>query len=330
MPSSILIFDLHLIGDVVVLTPLLKALRVAYPNARVVLVAGPWANDILHGTNLVDEIVTFSAPWVKTGQGWHGLVSCLKLSWLLRKRCWDMGIEVRGDVRQILLLWLSGARRRVGFGFTGGAKLLTDVVFDDGVLAHLGEHHRRICCHLGIWDNMISYIPFLTLTAEEKSTADEIPGYIGFHFGASRPLRKLPELEIIQLLSRFASVEVGLTIFLSPGSEHEFDSVLTQLPLSVRSKLNLWSGSLRDFVVTTSRAVHCYCMDSGPAHIASALSVPTTVFFGPSEFEYVHPLGGKVEIISKSDVKCRPCDQINCKHQTFQFCMQGLASRSIF
>ena len=61
-PTSILIFDFHLIGDIVLLTQLLRVVRQAYPNAHLVLVAGPWAKEILHGTAWVDEIIPFAAP----------------------------------------------------------------------------------------------------------------------------------------------------------------------------------------------------------------------------------------------------------------------------
>jgi heptosyltransferase-2 len=325
-PTSILVFDFHLIGDIVMLTPLLKSLKTTYPQARLVLVAGVWAKEILHGTDLVDEIIPFAAPWVKYKQGWGGLLSCYHLVKRLRKQTWDLGIEVRGDIRQILLLWLTGATRRVGFDFTGGGALLTDVVFDDGVMAHLTAHHQRICEHLGIWQRDEKYLPFLKLTTEEQSQAQKISPFIGFHFGASMPLRRLPEAEIINLLSKFEFVERRLVIFLTPDDKG-FDSVLAQLSTRVRSKIQLMSGSLRELLVMLSRLSHFYCMDSGPAHIASALGVPVTVFFGPADMTCVHPMGNAVEIISRPDVQCRPCDQVNCVNQVNQYCMVGLVAR---
>ena len=327
VPSRVLVFDFHLIGDIVLLTPLLSALKVSYPKSRVVLVAGHWAENILLGTGTVDEIVPFSAPWVEYGQGLRGIFSCFKLVRQLRRCHWDLGIEVRGDVRQIFMLWLAGARRRVGFDFTGGESLLTDIVYDDGELAHLGEHHKRICSHLGIWENGRRYIPFLELTPDEKLKASNIPHYIGFHFGASKQLRKFPEHEIVGLLSKFTEAYVSLIVFLPPNCEHEFDSIIGKLPTKVQLKLVLWSGSLRDFIVTASRALHFYCMDSGPAHIVSALSIPATVFFGPAESEYVRPLSNNIEVVKKFHVTCRPCDQVICTNEIHQYCMQGLASK---
>lgn len=325
-PTSILVFDFHLIGDIVMLTPLLHSLKTAYPQARLVLVAGAWAKEILHGTDLVDEIIPFAAPWVKYGQGLGGLLSCCHLVKQLRKQTWDLGIEVRGDIRQILLLWLTGAKRRVGFDFTGGGALLTDVVFDDGVMVHLTKHHQRICEHLGVWQTNEKYLPFLELTATERAQAQNIAPFIGFHFGASLPLRRLPQAEIVHLLSKFEFVKHRLVVFLTPDDQ-DFDSVLAQVSTRVKSKIELVSGNLRELLVMLSCPSHFYCMDSGPAHIASALGVPVTVFFGPADMTYVRPMGHKVEIISRPDVQCRPCDQVHCVNHVNQYCMVGLASR---
>lgn len=327
-PSSILVFDFHLIGDIVMLTPLLQSFKTAYPQARLVLVAGAWAKEILHGTDLVDEIIPFAAPWVKYNQGRGGIVSCYHLVKQLRQQAWDLGIEVRGDIRQILLLWLTGAKRRVGFDFTGGGALLTDVVFDDGVMAHLTEHHQRICEHLGIWRNNEKYLPFLKLTPDEAVQVQNDAPFIAFHFGASLPLRRLPQAEIIQLLSKFEFVDFKLVVFLTPD-QPDFDAVLAQLSETVRSKIEPLTGSLRELVTTISRATHCYFMDSGPAHISAALNVPTTVFFGPAEPKYVFPIGDTVDLIIRADLACRPCDQVHCAHQVHQFCMKGLADRVV-
>ena len=322
---TILLFDFHLIGDIVLLTPLLSAIRARYGQARIALVSGPWASDILQGSALVDELIPFVAPWVKKGSAFRGLRNCLALIWRLRSERWDLGIEVRGDIRQILLLWFSGATRRVGFDFTGGRQLLTDVIPDSGTLAHIGEHHRRIASYLKSWPPFQDYVPFIRLTDAEQHAAAKIESFIGFHFGASLPLRRFPEDEILRLLLRFATDDLPIRVFIPPEGGDNIKKVIMGLPASQKERVVTWSGSLREFVVVASRASHFYLMDSGPAHIVSALRVPVTVFFGPAEFQYVYPLGPNVQIVSKPDVPCRPCDQVACRHSVYQFCMKGLA-----
>lgn len=327
-PKTILVIDFHLIGDIVLLTPFLKVLHDAYPNARITLVAGPWAQELLCGEKLVDEIISFSAPWVKYKQGWRGWVITWRLLRRLRRESWDMGIEVRGDIRQILLLAFTGTRRRVGFDFTGGGALLTDVVPDDGSIVHLAVHHQRIAEYLGIWPSSKEYIPFLRLTNEETEQAKQVFPYVGIHFGASFPLRKFSKEDAINLIREVAEfTSLPLILFYGPGEIDDAKGLLDSLDISLIKRLRIWEGSLREFIVTASRSEYFFCMDSGPAHIVAALGIPETVFFGPNRPEYVKPLGGNIRIVENKEVYCRPCNQKQCTNKLGRICMSGLIEK---
>lgn len=321
--QSILILDFHLIGDIVLLLPLLTAIRNHYPNAMITLVAGHWAKDIVD-EKLVNEIIIFSPPWVVKKPFFRGLLDCGRLISQLRNRCWDLGIEVRGDVRQILMLALSGAIRRVGFSFTGGKQLLTDIVPDDGTYVHLANHHRRIAEYLQLWPTGEPYLPKLNLTVSEFNKASKIKKYVGFHFGASLPIRRLPDEEALKLLEFWSKKEKPIVLFIPPGEEDRIKLLISKLSVEAHSKINLWSGNLRELIVMLSRAERLYLMDSGPAHIAAALGVRSTVIFGANLSKLVRPLGGNVEVVEKSNVSCRPCNQKFCQHHQSLYCMSGL------
>ena len=263
---------------------------------------------------------------MKYGQGWRGILKCISLVRRVRKETWDIGIEMRGDIRQILLLALIGPLRRVGFDFSGGGDLLTDVVFDDGSYAHLANHHQRIAEHLGIWPENTEYRPFLRLTEEEVQNVKNTQPFIGFHFGASLPLKRLPNLEAVKLLHNWQGANLPIFIFVPPDDKVNIQHMIMNLPDSLKSKITIWSGGLRDFIVTVSKAKHLFAMDSGPAHIAAALGVNVTIFYGPTVSDYVRPLGENVEIIQKEAVTCRPCDQIHCSNPKKHYCMNGLVS----
>ncbi len=322
IPSKILIFDFHLVGDIVMLTPFLESLRYSYPKAKIVLVAGPWAKEILFGTQFVNEIKIFNAPWVRPMPFFKGLFSCLRLIMDLSSSNWDLGIEMRGDIRQILLLWIIGPRRRVGFDFTGGASLLTDVVRDNGKYSHLIDHHQRIATHLKIWPTSKKYTPFLKLNLDELSKSSNIVPYLGFHFGASLPLRRLPVVEIKKIISKFSNCSIPLVVYCPPEDCSNLKTLLETLSMD---NVTLWSGNLRDLIIMMSRAKHVICMDSGPAHIAAALGVPLSVIYGPADFEYVHPISQSLNIIYKKDMICRPCNQVVCINNIQQKCMLDLS-----
>ena len=327
IPRSILVFDFHLIGDIVLLTPLLQAVRERYPDAHICLVAGPWAAELLAGTPWVSRYEPFEAPWVKYGQSWRGLWRCLRLLWKLRKTPWDWGIEVRGDVRQIALMFFCRVGRRIGYAFTGGQALLTDLVPDDLQRPHLLDHNRRIAEYLELMPKGAHFAPSLRLLPWEQAQAAHVETYVGFHFDASLPMRRFPLEEVDRLLGRFADSSYPLLVFMPPTGATDLGHYLAQHPLHLQGRLRVWRGSLRDMVVCLSRAQHFYGMDSGPAHIAASLGVPVTVFFGPAWPERVQPIGRSVQVALRLDVPCRPCDQVHCVHQTQQHCLRGLTQQ---
>lgn len=328
--KTILVFDFHLIGDIVLLTPFLRSIRKKYPHSSITLVAGPWAAEILYGSNLVDDIVFFSAPWVRKNQGLlNGINSIYRLICNLKKKNWDLGIEMRGDIRQIILLWLVCQGRRIGFDFTGGRGFLTDVVTDDGMAKHVSLYHKLIAQHLNVFPIEADYLSKINLTQEEVINSKSIKPFIGFHFGASLPLKRMPYDEIEKLLSLFRGSPVPLLIFLDEQSDLfrvRLDSIIKNNNLVV----TFFRGTLRNFIVTVSRSMHMYVMDSGPAHIAAALGIPATVFYGPTDPLFFSPLGqNKITKITIPNIGCRPCNQMHCENPIYQYCMKGIIDKNI-
>ena len=321
---EILIFDFHLIGDIVLLTPVLKALKDGDDGYRITLVCGPWAKEVLLEEGLVDDFIFFTAPWVKNGGFLQSARSLIGLIKRLRCTKWDIGVDIRGDIRQILLLYFSGAERRISFDFMGGDALLTDVIRDDGVYRHLLNHHQLILNKLNIKIAPQSFIPKILLTEAEQISSAAIQSYVGVHFGASLPLRRLPLTERIKLLEKLAFLKKQIVIFVPPDEAESIDLLLNSIPSESRNCISLWRGSIREMIVMISAAEKIYAMDSGAAHIAAALGIPTVVLFGPNLPALVAPIGCRVEIREKVGLGCRPCNQINCTNSINQACLIGI------
>jgi ADP-heptose:LPS heptosyltransferase len=321
MPASILIVDLHLLGDIVMLVPLLRVIRRYHPNAHLGLMAGPWARTILEESGLVDEFITLQAPWICKDYGRaaiRGLVSALRAA---RSRTWDWGIDVRGDTRNSMLLALAQAKRRVAYTFAGGAALLTDVVPDDGVLRHIIDHHAGIAAQLGMEMTTAERVP--TLAAPR--VASQGPRRIGFHFGASMPLRRMPVEEARDLLLRFRAQKDICVILVDAPDVRDLNSAVIQcLPAAFASRIERWQGSLSDLIEFLKGLDRFHAMDSGPAHLAAALGVATVVFFGPHLSHAVRPTGRQVTIIERDDVPCRPCGQRRCTNPRYQECLTNV------
>ena len=332
IPSSILLVELNLLGDMVMLVPLLRVIRRHHPGAHVALMAGPWGREVLAHTGLVDEFILLRAPWVKKGRAFSGTREVWGALRTARARTWDWGIDVRGDVRNALLLAMSRAQRRIGYDFTGGSSLLTDVVADDGRLRHMIDHHAVLARHLGMSMTAEERVPTLagpaggTGAPPVDSPARALRKVVGFHFGASMPLRKMPLNEAIDLVLSFEHREhTRLVLVEAPDTREMNAELLRRLPWAFAAVIERWSGTLAQFMSLLKTLDEFYAMDSGPAHLAAALGVNTTVFFGPHLAMAVRPTGSNVTVIERGDVPCRPCDQHRCINPDYQQCLSGTA-----
>lgn len=105
----ILIIRLSAIGDVLVTTPVARALRMQYPQAHLAWVVEPKARDILQGNPFLDEILV----WKRT-RGIRGWSDLPRLTRRLRGKTFDWAIDCQGLIRSALVARISGARQIIG------------------------------------------------------------------------------------------------------------------------------------------------------------------------------------------------------------------------
>ena len=102
------------IGDAVMATPALRALRSHFADARITAVAKPYVAGVLAGGDWFDELIPMQGVW-KTGLE-------------LRRRRIDLAVLFPNSFRSALTVWLGGCKRRVGYGRYLRSPLLTDVL----------------------------------------------------------------------------------------------------------------------------------------------------------------------------------------------------------
>lgn len=324
--NRILVMDCHLIGDIVLLTPFLSALRAKHPNAYIALIAGPWAKIVLMGNDgLIDEFFEFEAPWVKKNRGFW-IAKVLKLMRSIMSFKWDIAIEMRGDFRQILMLWFIRPKVFYGLDLSGGGPLLSHKVDDDGIYRHILDHHKNIALSMNLIESDATFSPMIRLSASEKTIASKLDEYIGVHLGASNILRQFEFADSVSLIDYLLeSYSEKIIIFIA--TEYSYMHQIIDYYSHSSTRVVFWSGPLRDFIVLLSRCRHLYCMDSAPGHIASALNISASIFFGPATSEFVRPIGGNIKIYENNNLTCRPCNQDICINPSYKKCLNGLPKR---
>ena len=313
LPSSILVVEYWNLGDLAIVVPFLRNLRRSYPDARISLLVNEGLASFLGGQGLVDEFITVRVPWAQHFSRWQkynpfsGLwLPLLKAIWSLRGRNFDLAFSGRMDIRDNLLMWLSGARRRVGYGIGGGGFLLTDRVGPE-----LSRPHRT-----DLWLQLLKKSGAeRTATAEKFHLSPEslsqarslladlnVPEgatIVGVHSGARIAIRRWGDDRFAEVAKDLLKDEdVHVLWFLEPKA-------LGQAPKLDRChEVRL---SFEDFLAALSRCDLLVCNDSGPMHLAGLLRVPVVAVFGSTNPVWFGPQGPLDRVVIRPEMWCRPC-----------------------
>jgi len=302
----ILVVEPWHIGDVVLATPLLRALRSRYPRAHISLLGKRHAEELLMHSGLVDEVIVFDFPWTATEKKYqlrrYDRQSFRALVARLRSGRFDLTIDSRMDIRSNLVTYLSGAPKRIGYRFGGGSFLLTDALPADPDAHHKVDDWLALLGPLDEAEAAASNFrrdtetaalkPLLRLSDAERELAREKfrshgvdPGdlIIGVHPGASHPRRRWP-------LARFAAVAESLR------SNYAARIVVFVDPSGWGADMPVHDGafirsSLRELMAAVAECDLLLCNDSGPMHIADALGIPVVAVFTTGNPVWYRPWG---------------------------------------
>ena len=150
---NILIIKLRHLGDVLVTTPCLTALKEAYPQSRITMVVNQGTEDMVRDNPCLSEVIALEREPKKKSLEELGYQRRL-IAHLRRKR-FDLSIDFRGGDRGAILSWLSGAKERIGYHPKKRKQwwwksAFTQTVKTPGDNRHVVEHHLDALRLLGI------------------------------------------------------------------------------------------------------------------------------------------------------------------------------------
>ena len=331
---KILVMEYWNLGDLVMLTPFLRSMRIQYPDASITLLTSPNAAPLMEQQGLVDQVLTARVPWTQHYSRWRkynpfspGWPELLRMVKFLRAQRFDLAFTARADIRENFIIWLARVGRRVGYGFGGGSFLLTDTVIPDLQHPHFSNRWLRLLEHVG--KPALVRQPILRVTPEEEKSAQQYLGerglhdtefLIGIHPGARSAVRQWGEENFLTLAQRLqARFPIKIVWFQDPN----------RIPsVADRNQLRPLSLPLRQFMAVLSRCRLLICNDSGPMHIATALGVPVVAVFGPTESAWFGPLGQENRVVSQPGFWCRPCFDYCLFDQPY--CLRTIGVESVF
>jgi lipopolysaccharide heptosyltransferase II len=343
----ILVTRVDLLGDVVLSLPAVRALRRAYPTARIdMLVLGATAG-ILEGQPEIDRVLTFD-PYF-----WRSPAALLRpATWrhargmlaALRAARYDLAISISGDIASILTR-LSGARRRVGYAAEAYPFLLTDAV--PGGRYRARQHEVRYVLALaeaagGIVTDGDALLSLAVRPEAARQMASSIRAerarrgargpLVAIHAGARNgQAKRWPPDRIASLAGRLVRELDALVVLTGAPSERPLaEAVLRQCSVPVTDLVG--RTDLPQLVALLAASEVLVTGDSGPMHVACAVRTPVVALHGPTDPALSGPTAPDA-IVLRQALWCSPCYDASataeCRFSN-PVCMKYLAPDAVF
>ena len=295
--------------------PALRALRTQFPDAEIVVLARPWVAQLYEGERSIDRTILLSgAP------GARDWAAKWKLGSALRGEKFDLAVLLPNSFESAAIVWLSRARRRVGYARDGRGPLLTDAIAVPAA-GEIPRHERYYYPELLRRAGLIAQLPSVdeilfdgldvlrsrgeALFAERGVALPAIGVSPGAAYGGAK--RWLPDR--FAAAARELAAERGASVVVF-GSETE--RTLCGEVAAACGGVNLAGAtSLREFIDMTAACGLCLTNDSGAMHVTAAAGVPCITVFGPTDETATGPTGRFAQIL-REPVDCAPCGLREC------------------
>lgn len=309
--KKILVIKMRQLGDVLLTGPVFQGLKNRLPDAQIDAYVYREAFQLLEGHPAIHELLGFDRKR-------KGLRQELAMWRLIRKKGYDLVINLTEGDRGVIASAVSGARIRVGFPPKGWwqKKVYTHTAKHCPSLRHTVERNLDVIRRIGIFPKLEERELFLP-TAEW-----EIDGpYVVIHPTSRWRFKCWPKMrELAQELIRR-----GMKLVFTSGPDADEVKMVEEIVKDL-DVINL-SGkiSLKQLAGIIDRSEFLICVDSLPFHMASALKKPVVAIFGPtSEVTWGAWKNEGAEIVTMP-FSCRPCYQDGCGGSKRSDCIENIS-----
>lgn len=316
------------LGDVVLATSVLEALRHSVPGAVIDLAVKEEYADLFRGDQRVRNLFLW-----KKGQGFFPYVR------QLRRQKYDWVFDLHQVLRSFLLFPFVRRSRWIGCRKRSLRRRLyvRYRIHRNGWVRPLQEAYREVLGRAGFATDRFS--PRLVPAPENIQYVDNLFHTFGFDNhrpilaiapGARRDVRRWPE-ERFGEIGRMAAEELGAHV-LVVGEEREREILSRVVGVSGEGRARLAAGlSLNQLSAVLSRSDLLLGNDSGPAHVARAVGTPAGVIYGPTSAEFFPPVGSRDFAVQKA-LPCRPCSlrgERTCSRER-RACLEDISPDDVF
>ena len=319
------------IGDAVMATPSLRAIRERFPKAHVAFLVEANARPVIDSSGWMDEVLC----WPPRERGRRRRRGMVRLAWQIRRGEFEWAVLLPNSFRSALLMRMAGVKRRIGYDRDGRGLLLTDrlrVERENGKIAvvPMVEYYGRIAMALGCappGDRLeLSTEPhsdrFVHTRLESLGIAGRRPLVVvnpGANYGSAK---QWPAERFAAVGDRLLEHDGASVIITCGPGEEELARAVAKGMKRQAFVLDQPRGTLSQLKSLIKRCDLLLTNDTGPRHFAKAFARPVVTVFGPTIQKLTdtdYSLERKLQI----EVDCGPCMLRECPldHR----CMTGVS-----
>jgi lipopolysaccharide heptosyltransferase II len=326
---KILIIKFSSLGDIILSTAAIRAIREKLgPNYKISFLVAEEAKDVLLRCPYIDELMVCDLK----GKD-KGLSGILKLGRMLRRKNFDLVIDLQNNRKSHILSFLTLAHNRYGYDNKKFGFLLNQRIRDEKPAIDPVTHQFRILKMLGIdledhrlelWPSQQDeeYIEEL-LSSQWLSANQRI---IGINISASQRWlsKNWPQGHMVKLCEELGLRDMRLVI---TGTEKDLGQANALVNMVKNAKLinACAKTSVNQLACLIKRCSVYISTDSSPLHIAAAVGTPFIALFGPTDPRRHLPAAGDCALIKK-ELPCSPCYKSKCKSKK---CMELITPEEV-
>src|SRR5438128_1631100 len=309
----VLVIRLRSIGDTVLTTPSLFALRRFLPRVKIDLLVEDWVAPVIEGSDLIDRVITIPR---------HSTAARARVAHDLHRHEYDVVYNLHGGTTATFLTRATGAKHRVGFENYQYARLHNHMAPSPLEIwrrptLHSAEQQLALIGWTGV---PVTDRPATKLAVTVKAAAsisrklsdngvDENESIALIHPAAAFATKQWATENFAQVVEAVAARGFTPVAVVAPNEKPVLQSLKNDSSTRVVGFDNL---SLPEITALAGRAKLFVGNDSGIAHIAAAVGAPCVVVFGSSNIAHWRPWTTKPNEIVREEMSCQPCHGYFC------------------
>ncbi len=317
--KKLLVIRLDRIGDMVMTTPIFRALKGKWPNVQISVLTDPVNKNIVINNPFIDCILVYDRE--NTHKSFNSRLTFFRS---IREREFDIVIDPYLDyeLKTSFITRFVGNRFRLGFEFAGKG-IFYNIRYQSNVFPvsaeerHMIDYYLDLVTCLGIETKQRQPEIFLSLDEKEEAYkllkeagANPESKIIGIHPGGHYKSQRW-SIKRFATISDHLITNYDVKVILFAGREEE--QLMSEFKnYAVKTPIILVNLSLREFMSALGHCSLFLCNNSGPLHIATALNISTVSTMGPTVPYHWWPRGEN-HIVLRKNLDCSPCKKGICK-----------------